>query len=225
MAPIGDRGGELHARDSASGDHDGRAGHRFQVVGEDADLAGSAQRVPVAAEARDIRRRLFGARPDDQLVVAQGRHGRVVAGAVRHATPAGVDVHGSADDDPRERHHLGERGDEAVAVDHARDELAGEAVEPVCVIGRDHDDLDVPAPHVAAQATNEGRVDVERDIAAAQQHDAVHAITAVRDSSATGRPKLVGSAARNPRWRRVCARSRMASTWASVGLPTEKWPA
>ena len=57
-----------------------------------------------------------------------------------------------------------------------------------------------PRRTARAEAPHERRVGVQRDVAAAEQHDAGHAITADRDSSATGLPKLVGSAARNPRW-------------------------
>ena len=101
---------------------------------------------PCSAHSGHVLHRLAAARRDDELVVPQ-RLDRAVAGGadpdVGDDLPVAVDVRDHARDDGGPGHRVAERGARHRERQHAGEDLTGEPVEAVVVVGADDDELEL----------------------------------------------------------------------------------
>jgi hypothetical protein len=218
--PRGQGGGQLDAGEAAADDHEvGRLASRGGVLEEHEageqtpHVAGAAQREAVLRQPGHVLDRLPATRRHDQLVVAQ-RLDRAVAGGadadVRHDLLVAVDVRDHARDDGGPGHRVAEGGPRHRERQRPREDLTGEPVEAVVVVGADDDDLELSAPDLATAAAGQDLVCVECRVPPADEHHAladIHATASTDvtsgettgEATRTGTPNDVGAATVKPR--------------------------
>jgi hypothetical protein len=235
-------GGELDPGETPADDDEvggltpgGRVLKDDEAAEEPAHVAGAAQGETVFAHAGHVLHGLAAARGDDQLVVSERLDLPTSSGAdpdVGDDLPVGVDLRDHAGNDGCPGHRVAQRRAGDGERQDAREDLPGEAVEAVVVVGADHDELDLAPPDLAPTTTSQGLVCVKGRVPAADEDDPltdVHATASTassgstaRDAARTGTPNEVGAATVNPRCACSRARDRISSTWSRSGIPMEK---
>src|SRR5690606_7252326 len=155
-----------------------------------------------------------------------GERGEAV-GQLRDQSLASLDEDDPRVEHPGQRQHRPQRGPGGGERQVPGDDLGGEAVERVGVVGAHDDDLHPATAQLGTQAARQRPVGVQRHVPAAEQDHAQrpgHAGTGSGRAAGTGRPKLVGGAGVKPRWRIASASSRDRSRTSSPGLPRLKCP-
>ena len=187
-------GGELDAGEATADDDEvgGLAPGRRVLEDDEAaeeppHVAGAAQGEAVLAHAGHVLHRLAAARGDDELVVPQRLDLPAAGGAdpdVGDELPAAVDLRDHAGDHGSVGHRVAERGAGDRVRQQAGEDLTGEPVEAVVVVGADDDELEPAAPDLAATATGQDLVCVEGGVPAADED---HPLTNVHATASSTR--------------------------------------